>query len=107
MTEVISFDTESPGVVRLAGPLTFTTCTGLYRKMERRLQRGEAIDMLDLDAVTRVDSAGLALLLEWQARRVAEGGRLRMENAPPGLIQLARLSNAVDLLEVTGKEAPG
>ncbi|MBT8039610.1 MAG: STAS domain-containing protein [Xanthomonadales bacterium] len=104
MSEEITFDSESPGVVRLAGPLTIDTCTRLFHQMEHHRERGIAIDILDLGDVTRVDSAGLALLLEWQSRRTAEGGRLRMKNAPSGLIHLAKLGNAVDLLEVSGKE---
>ena len=103
MSEVITFDSESPGVARLAGPLTIDTCTGLYHQLERHREKGIEIDILDLGEVTRVDSVGLALLLEWQSRRMAEGGRLRMENAPSGLIHLAKLSNAIDLLEVSGK----
>ncbi|MCU0766581.1 MAG: STAS domain-containing protein [Gammaproteobacteria bacterium] len=54
--------------------------------------------LVDLSGVERANSAGLALLLEWVDRARAERRRLRYEAVPASLVDIARMSNAVDLL---------
>lgn len=58
---------------------------------------GEAVT-LDLSAVTRVDSAALALLLAWLRRAQAAGTSLAIVGAPTSLLQLARLYGVDTLL---------
>lgn len=48
-----------------------------------------ATDALDLERVSRADSAGLALLLELSRRARQRGRTLNFRNAPAQLIQLA------------------
>ena len=103
MTEECTLEFDDNGVARLCGPLTFATCAQLFKTIEERKRRGPPTSTLDLEEVTRVDSAGLALLLELQARHVKAGQHLRMRNAPPGLIQLARLGNATELLDLSAR----
>jgi ABC-type transporter Mla MlaB component len=43
------------------------------------------------------------LLLEWQSRAHARGGQLVLDNAPAGLLRLARLCEADDLLNLSGR----
>ena len=95
-------EASGDGTARLAGDLTFATVNGLFREFERGLSGGAAIDRIDLADVKGVDSAGLALLLEWQARR--DGRELAMLNAPNALLRLARLCEADDLLQLSGRE---
>jgi len=95
------------GSARLHGPLTFETVPGLFRDLEERVKREAAVECIDLAEVTAADSAALALLLEWQARARANGRKLTVRNAPGGLLRLARLCEAVDLLNLTGREAAG
>lgn len=52
----------------------------------------------DVGALESVDSATLAVLLEWAARVQAGGRRLRLIAAPAGLVALARLCDAESLL---------
>ena len=89
------------------GPLTFETVPGLFRDLEERVKREAPVECIDLAKVTASDSAALALLLEWQARARADGRELAVRNAPGGLLRLARLCEAVDLLNLTGREAAG
>jgi phospholipid transport system transporter-binding protein len=58
------------------------------------LQRAE----VDLAKVARVDSAGLALLLEWSLAAGAEGRELGYLNVPPALASLAGISDVAELL---------
>jgi phospholipid transport system transporter-binding protein len=96
-------DAGGDGTARLNGALTFATVSALFRQIERGLPDGESIERIDLAGVTAVDSAGLALLLEWQARM--RGRELVMQNAPHALLRLAHLCEADDLLRLSGREA--
>ncbi len=59
---------------------------------------------LDLAALEAVDSAGLALLVEWQRQLQAAGGELAIANAPSGLIRLARISGVDTLLGLMAQD---
>lgn len=100
MTEECTLETDGR-TARLGGDLDFGTATALYREMEKKRQGGFSAEHIDLSGVTAADSAGLALLLEWQA---VAGGALRMTGAPASLVQLARLSEATELLQLSGRD---
>lgn len=103
MTDACTIEWPEQGDARLTGPLTFSTCSSVFNRLEQR--RGDPLSAarVDLSGVTEADSAGLALLLEWQSRRKAAGGELEIINAPELLMQLARLADATRLLNMTGK----
>lgn len=87
---------EAAGEWRLAvhGPLRFATVTGLLGG----LPAAPGNLTLDLSAVDGVDSAGLALLVEWQRRARAAGGRLEFTGAPAQLRRLAEIGGVDTLL---------
>ena len=76
----------------------------MYQKF---VQGGQNIDVLDLREISRVDSSGLALLLEWQAKALSGNRKLRILNAPASLLQLAQLCEAGDLLDMEGRNSDG
>jgi phospholipid transport system transporter-binding protein len=53
---------------------------------------------IDLKGVDPVDSAGVAVLLEWKRRALAEGIQLAFENVPPTMVSLAELYGVDELL---------
>ncbi len=53
---------------------------------------------VDLAGVTRADSAGLALLLEWSLAARAAGREIRYRNIPPAIVSLAGISDVEELL---------
>jgi phospholipid transport system transporter-binding protein len=91
------------GRASLTGPLTFETVARLFRTLEKGPPGAAQIGQVDLAGVSAIDSAGLALLLEWQSRAQSLGGRLAVHNAPENLLRLARLCEAVDLLDISGR----
>jgi len=94
---------DADGLVRLHGPLSFDTCARLYHQMsDHRL--GE-LTRIDLSGVTTADSAGLALLLEWQAGNRETDRRIEMRGVPQNLMRLAELNGAIKLLDLSGREA--
>lgn len=97
-------ETAGDGRASLAGPLTFETVSRLFRAMGKSVPGKPPPEQIDLAGVTAIDSAGLALLLEWQSRSRAAGRELTVRNAPDGLLRLARLCEATDLLNISGRE---
>jgi phospholipid transport system transporter-binding protein len=88
----------SPGVFRLESALTFASVASL------RPQGLNAIDSatngltIELNAVSAVDSAGLALLIDWLARAKAKSCTLKFGSPPDTLLSLARLSEVEKLI---------
>lgn len=75
----------------LTGELTFAT-QGTVHAFGESLVRREAELEIDCDALAGVDSAGLAVLLDWLAAARAVGHRLTYVGLPASLLQLARIS---------------
>ncbi len=78
------------GGVAIIGPLTFASVAELYEAGTAELPAGD-ID-IDLSGVTKVDSAGLALLVEWQKRARRSGAAISLRQAPKQLLELIRVS---------------
>ena len=91
-------ETSNPqeNVLSLHGNLTLENVTHTWRESQTLLH--EEIDKIDLSDVSRVDSAGLALLLEWQSRALTQHRRLQFDSAPEDLVRLAALCEATELL---------
>ena len=61
--------------------------------------RGEPAVEVDLARVARVDSAGLALLLEWSLSARDAGRKIVYQYVPASVASLARISDVAALLE--------
>jgi len=80
----------------VAGPLTIGNVAHvLADSVDLPLPQSGRIDLQDVDPV---DSAGVALLLEWKRRATAEGKGLRFENVTPSMASLAELYGVDELL---------
>jgi ABC-type transporter Mla MlaB component len=97
------------GTLRMTGDLTLTTVAGLFHELTPRVTGPDRCEVIDLGATGRIDSAGLALLLEWQAMAHTAGFALRLENIPDDVMRLARLCEAAHPLGLLdkGSQAPG
>ena len=85
------------GRAALTGPLNFDTVGPLLAAGSALIASGQAV-LIDFSAVTASDSAGLALMIEWLSVAREAGKALHFENIPLQLQQLARLSEAEELL---------
>jgi phospholipid transport system transporter-binding protein len=81
------------------GNMDFGSAAELLAQGKRDFPARGRID-LDLSGVTRANSAGLALLLEWMDTLQANGAELRLRNLPGALADIARMSNVYQLLPV-------
>ena len=89
-------------VLSLHGELTLDNVASTWRE-SRNLLNGQ-VDVVDLSDVSRVDSAGLALLLEWQAEAKSNNRELRFNAAPEDLVRLTSLCEATQMLGLNGRE---
>jgi phospholipid transport system transporter-binding protein len=103
MSELSTIEAGEQGCANLTGALTFESTPSLYKESENLFKSPAPISSINLSGVTAVDSAGLALLLEWQAAQQTVSNNLRYLNAPSSLMSLARLCDAIELLNMTGR----
>jgi phospholipid transport system transporter-binding protein len=94
------------GVLHLSGTLTFATVGGQFRACGPWFSETSPVTALDLSGVESVDSAGLALLLEWQSMFRQRGMELTIRNAPSDLLRLAALAEASGLLGLPPAAGP-
>ena len=81
----------------LEGAVTLDTVPALIGAAEENLRQG--VRVVDFRDVTEVDSAAVALALEW-LRRAAEGKTgLRLVNLPAAMQNLAKLYGVSELLQ--------
>jgi len=99
----ISIRTGDDGTIYIGGEMIFTSTPGLYRELESRFTEAGAIRNIDLGGVGHADSSGLALLLEWQAMANRLEHQLHITNAPVNLLRLAKLCEADNLMDISGR----
>jgi phospholipid transport system transporter-binding protein len=99
----VSISEPSVGRVIVTGELTFGTAREARQLGVLVLEssRAERI-VVDCAAVTRADSAGLAVLLDWLAWGRRHSRTVGLENLPASLIAIARISEVDGLLTATG-----
>lgn len=98
----IKVDPQDPERVTVSGELSFASAPVLLEQGAALLAGHGGRIRLDLGGVTRADSAGLALLIEWL--RIARRRQLAIEfrNIPPQLLAIARVSGLDRILPVAG-----
>jgi phospholipid transport system transporter-binding protein len=92
------FEVRAADSYAVCGPLTFDTVTAVWPQGVAAL-RGKGTVSIDLSAVSRTDSAGLALLIEWLRTARASGARLLLREPPPQMVQLAEACHLDTLLK--------
>jgi phospholipid transport system transporter-binding protein len=82
---------QGSGHINLEGDLTFTTISTELSNLLALLTLSKRI-IIDLTQISSVDSAGLALLIEWKKLARTHKTQLALKNIPEQLLMLARLS---------------
>lgn len=94
----VEFQHAGEGVFRVAGELSFASAgRALADSIERF--REHAVIQVDLAGVTRADSAGLALLLEWVNWARNNARELQFRNIPRQLLAIAEISEVEGMLQ--------
>ena len=80
----------------LSGPMTLAQARRLEVSGAETLPGGAVV--VDLAAVTEIDSSALAVLFSWQRVQQAKAGSLRVRAAPEALLSLAKVYGVDDQL---------
>lgn len=89
----------SPGQYKITGELNFSTVPHLFGESKWVELDPSSKLTVELGEVTRVDSAGLSLLLSWVRRAHAHQKTLAFSQVPEQLRNIARVSGVAELLE--------
>ena len=88
---------EQDTVLALAGELSFESAPRLLNSQRDLFNRRDQL-IIDCKDVTRSDSAGLALLIEWMRQARRYHCQLAFRNLPRQLLDIARVSGVEQLL---------
>jgi len=89
-------ETAPANILHLDGPVIMNNVTGIRRQGLDRIGRGDTV--VDLAAVTEVDSSAVSLLLEWLRAARQSGRTVCFIHLPENLTSLARLYGVLELL---------
>lgn len=98
-TEAAKLELLAPSQYRLSGAVTVANAGELQRAGLPGMAREQGAITLDLGAVAPIDSAGLALLVDWLAAARSAGRELRYLHLPGAARALAHLSEVEKLLD--------
>lgn len=89
------------GALALTGDLSFETIPGVLAQSAEYASRADVPARLTIDfsGVGAVDSAAVALLLEWRRTAAARGKTLEFVNLPANLLALASLYGVAELIQ--------
>lgn len=89
-----------PGKYAALGPLTFATAR-VAREQGLAALKATGSSQLEVDCsgITSADSAGMTVLLDWMSGAKRSGRTLRFANLPEQVKAIARISDALELLE--------
>src|SRR4051794_12614609 len=96
----VELQETGPGKYAARGPLTFATAR-LAREDGLAVLKATGSTELEVDCsgITSADSAGMTVLLDWMSVAKRSGRALRFANLPEQVKAIARISDALELLE--------
>lgn len=93
---------DEPGVLRVSGELSFTTVTALLEQSRPLMDSAQGWLVMELADVNRVDSAGLALLIQWMRMAREKSVDILFRHVPEQLLAIARASDLDQILPLEG-----
>ena len=99
----VSISEPTSGRIVVTGELTFASARDARQLGLLVLESSRAAPLvIDCSGVTRADSAGLAVLLDWLAWGRRKSRNIALENLPASLLAVARISEVDELLTAAG-----
>lgn len=86
------------GQFAVEGELSKLTVPAVWRSANGLIKSASQDLVFDLTGVTRTDSAGLALLLEWMTLAHKKGLQIHFRNLPAQLWDIAKVSDLEDII---------
>lgn len=97
----ISLTMADDGCIHLAGELSFKTVPDFFSTNRDVLRQINNNLDVDLNGINRADSAGIALLIEWQRQAQQQKRTICFHNIPQQLLAIARLSGVETILTLS------
>ncbi len=97
---VLRVDPRGEGAYALSGELSFETVPDAWRDTQNLFAAREVL-RFDLAGISRADSAGIALLIEWLRLARQRGARVSFEHVPAQILAIARVTGLEALLPLT------
>ncbi len=94
---VAANDADHDVLIRVTGILGFTTVRKVMKKIDFAQHAGKNVQV-DLADVEDIDSAGIALCLEWLDRAHKHDVQVRFVNPPPTMEQLVKVNRVEELI---------
>jgi phospholipid transport system transporter-binding protein len=89
----------SPGHIAIRGRLGFETARYAHERGLELIDASPEMRIeLDCSRITKADSAGLAVLIDWMAQAKLRGHRLCVVKVPAELAAIAKISEVEELL---------
>jgi phospholipid transport system transporter-binding protein len=99
----VGISEPTQGRIVVTGELTFATARDARQLGVLVLESSRAERLvIDCAAVSRADSAGLAVLLDWLAWGRRKSRAVTLQNLPQSLVAIARISEVDGLLTAAG-----
>lgn len=89
------------GSVQLEGELNYSNVSNIYRETADLFKQSRNSLEIDLAGVTRTDSAGLALLVEWLSEARSRNLEINFKNAPEQMLEMVKMSSLDRVLPIT------
>lgn len=93
----VRLESQGAGHYLLAGELSFNTVPDIASGFDEMINDTDEL-ILDLQGVTRTDSAGLALLMEWMRIAHHRHKRIVLRNMPAQMLAVAKVSELDQIL---------
>lgn len=100
MSELHSLSKDTQGVINVGGELTFNTVNHLLNEAPTLFKQLNKLE-INLSDVTRSDSAGLALLVDWMRYAKRSNKTITFHNVPSQMLAIANASGFDELLPIT------
>lgn len=89
---------DNPDTWKVEGELTFATVPEVQDRSPEWFASSPGT--LDLAGVEGIDSAGIALVIEWARRAKLSGADMRLVNVPAGMTALSKTTGIDRLLKI-------
>lgn len=86
------------GVLKVTGEMNKVTVPQLVRDSRSYMSQISGDIVVDLSAVERADSSGLAMLIEWMRMAKKSQRNIQYKNVPTQLMEIAGVSGLQDIL---------
>ena len=93
----VQFNRADEDVYRVSGELSFQSVPLLLKASDKVFHKDTSVT-IDLQEVTRADSAGVAMLIEWARNAHEADAKIEFHNMPQQMLEIARVSGVDKLL---------